>query len=144
MVPVIRATRSLPAGGAGSPGFAVFESTMPEATAHAVADRARVIQLATLMNDVNLQRQRERMGETPLQASAAVEALAVLGGVDTLPVQPQVVLETGTLKEPLQPGLVRAIEGEPLALNRREQSMRTGAIGTRGAYRRVACRAFRR
>ena len=99
---------------------------------HAVADRARVIQLATFVNDVYLQRQRERMGETPLQASAAVEALAVLVSVDTLPVQPQVVLETGTLKEPLQPGLVRAIEGEPLALNRREQSMRTGAIGTGG------------
>jgi len=51
-----------------------------------------------------------RLPDFPGQASAAVEALAVLGSVDTLPVQPQVVLETGTLKKPLQPGLVRAIE----------------------------------
>ena len=55
---------------------------------------------------MHLQRQRQRSGETPLQASAAIEALAVFGRVDTLPVQPQVVLETGTVKEPLQPRLI--------------------------------------
>src|SRR5688500_6022737 len=82
------------------------------------------------MNDVCLQWQCERRGDAPQQAGAAVEALAVLGGVETLPLQPDVVIETGALKEPLQSGLERTVEGEPLPLNRREQSMRPGAIGT--------------
>ena len=81
------------------------------------------------MDDVRLQRERESACQTPAQPRAGVETFAMFGRVEPLPLQPQVVLEPGAVKQPLQPRLVGAIEGERLALNRRQQSMGTGAVG---------------
>ena len=108
---------------------------------HAVADRARVIQLTALMDDVQLQRKGEDARRVASAAELRRRAVRGVGRVETLPLQPQVVLEPGAVKEPLQSRLVWAIEGEPLPLNRRKQSMRTGAIGT---WRRAGARRVER
>jgi hypothetical protein len=52
----------------------------------------------------------------------------MLGRVQLLPLQPQVVLQARAGEHPLQAGFVRALESQRLALQWRQQSVWTRAI----------------
>ena len=70
---------------------------------------------------------------------AAVETLAMLGGVQALPFEPEVMLQLAAAECPGEPGFVGSIEGECFALERREQIMGAIAVGPCGEDRwRVA------
>src|SRR5688500_15650663 len=85
------------------------------------------------MDDVGLQGKGEEAVPAPIEARAGIEPLAMFGGVQPLPLQPEVMTETVAFEQPLQPCLVWAIEGQRLALQGRQQTVGAGSIGTGGS-----------
>src|SRR5947199_6218802 len=96
----------------------------------AVADRPRLVQLPTLVDDVKLQRKRHMICYAQRIGDAAIESLAMLWRVKPLPRDPEVMLQQAPGEIPRQPGFVRAIVSEGLTLNRRQQLVNTAAIGS--------------
>ena len=63
-----------------------------------------------------------------LSIRAGVEAFAMLGGIQTLPVNPQLVPDPCAVERPAQARFIRPIEGKRLALERWQEAVRPGPV----------------
>ena len=90
--------------------------------------------LFVIVDDVNLERDRDPVREAVFAVEAAIEALAMLGGVEPLPLDPHAVRERTSPEVPLQARFVGAIERERLTLQRWQQRVRAAEIGS---HRRI-------
>src|SRR5215472_11120885 len=100
-----------------------------ERAAVTVTHRSDRLLLAALVDDVELQRERHERAGRPRAVDAAVEAFAMLGRDDALPVDPDAVAQPLAVEVPFETRFVRPLERQRLALERRQQAVRPGAIG---------------
>ncbi len=89
----------------------------------AVGHGTDVVELSAVVDDVKLEAGPERASDSRLAGGSRVEHLTMLGRVQLLPAQPEVVLDACRIEDPLHAVLVRPREGQRLDLDRRKEAM---------------------